>query len=307
MTSLEAQACGRPIVAYAQGGLLESVVDGKTGILFPRQTAADLAQAVRRLATIRFNPADLRSNAERFSKEKFRRSMLQAIESAVSRRAASPNRTGVSPAVETPDEQLHASVRGAAGLAKRLLDAALSLIGLILAGPLLLLATAVIRLESRGPALFFQRRVGLAGRSFSMAKLRTMVPHAESETGPAWAVMDDPRCTPFGGFLRRYGLDELPQLWNVLKGDMSLVGPRPERPEFHEVFASGYPNYRRRVEVRGGITGLAQIRGWRGDTSLAKRLESDLEYIERWSLWNDIRILIRTPFSLMRPKGKASR
>jgi lipopolysaccharide/colanic/teichoic acid biosynthesis glycosyltransferase len=132
-----------------------------------------------------------------------------------------------------------------------------------------------------------------------MFKLRTMRADAELGNGPTWAARDDPRCTRLGGFLRRYGIDELPQLWNVLKGDMSLVGPRPERPEFQAPLEVSLPEFRRRLEVRGGITGLAQIRGWRGDTSLRERLRCDLEYIEHWSFWTDIRILWRTPRVLL--------
>jgi lipopolysaccharide/colanic/teichoic acid biosynthesis glycosyltransferase len=170
----------------------------------------------------------------------------------------------------------------------------------VLALPLALLA-ALVRLGSPGPAFFRQRRVGLYGREFTIVKLRTMTADAEWERGPTWAVADDPRCTPLGGFLRRYGLDEMPQLWNVLRGDMSLVGPRPERPEFLERFADQIPGFHRRLAVRPGMTGLAQVQGWRGDTSLAARLRADLDYIARWSLWRDAAILLRTPLALLRP------
>jgi len=127
-----------------------------------------------------------------------------------------------------------------------------------------------------------------------MVKLRTMREDAERDKGATWAVKDDPRCTQVGGWLRRYGVDELPQLWNVLKGEMSLVGPRPERPEFHRIFEAEIPEFARRLVVRGGLTGLAQIRGWRGDTSVEERLRSDLEYIETWSLAKDLWIMLRT-------------
>ena len=116
--------------------------------------------------------------------------------------------------------------------------------------------------------------------------------------GPTWAVSDDPRCSPWGSLLRKYGIDELPQLLNVLRGDMSLIGPRPERPEFQSVFEARIPGFGRRLDVRGGISGLAQVRGWRCDTSLEQRLKSDLEYIENWSVWKDVLILFRTPFFL---------
>ncbi len=140
-----------------------------------------------------------------------------------------------------------------------------------------------------------------------MIKLRTMYVDAEWQTGPAWATEDDLRCTRLGGFLRRYGIDELPQLWNVLRGDMSLIGPRPERPEFQAVLEGSLPDYRRRLDVRGGLSGLAQIRGWRGDTSVEERLKSDLEYIRDWSIARDLTILTRTPLSLLRPKANLSR
>ncbi len=139
-----------------------------------------------------------------------------------------------------------------------------------------------------------------------MIKLRTMYVDAERQSGPTWATEDDPRCTRLGGLLRRYGIDELPQLWNVILGHMSLVGPRPERPEFEAVLEKKLPDYGRRREVRCGISGLAQVRGWRGDTSIEERLRADLDYIRQWSLWRDLFILIRTPFSLLKSKGRLS-
>jgi lipopolysaccharide/colanic/teichoic acid biosynthesis glycosyltransferase len=162
-----------------------------------------------------------------------------------------------------------------------------------------LLTGLLIRINTRGPAFFVQPRVGLRGRRFLMFKLRTMRADAELENGPTWAVRDDPRCTRLGGILRRYGVDELPQLWNILRGEMSLVGPRPERPEFQAPLEVLLPGFGKRLEVRGGITGLAQVRGWRGDTSLKERLRCDLEYIEHWSFWEDVRILWRTPRALL--------
>jgi lipopolysaccharide/colanic/teichoic acid biosynthesis glycosyltransferase/glycosyltransferase involved in cell wall biosynthesis len=294
MTAVEAQACGRPVIAYAAGGALESVTDGETGIFFSTQSPACLESAVMRLESTRFERDRLRAAAERFSADRFRSEFMGAVERAT-RSAAWRPRTG------SGRGTAHASVAGLSGLVKRTFDAALSLAGLlVLALPLALLA-ALVRLGSPGSAFFRQRRVGLYGREFTIVKLRTMTADAEWERGPTWAVADDPRCTPLGGFLRRYGLDEMPQLWNVLRGDMSLVGPRPERPEFLERFADQIPGFHRRLAVRPGMTGLAQVQGWRGDTSLAARLRADLDYIARWSLWRDAAILLRTPLALLRP------
>jgi lipopolysaccharide/colanic/teichoic acid biosynthesis glycosyltransferase/glycosyltransferase involved in cell wall biosynthesis len=291
LASLEAQACGRPAVAYGAGGSLESVIDQVTGVLFRRPTTEALVDAVRRLERIRFNPGELRANAERFSAERFRQSMLAIVEKA---QGSATERAAFSAGPLPPARQPHASLSGFAGLLKRCLDVSVSLLGLAILGlPILLMALA-IRLNSPGPGFFFQPRVGFGGQSFTMVKLRTMVEDAERDKGPIWAVKNDPRCTQLGGWLRRYGVDELPQLWNVLRGEMSLVGPRPERPEFHRIFEAEMPEFGQRLVVRGGLTGLAQVRGWRGDTSMEERLRSDLEYIETWSLANDFRILLRT-------------
>jgi lipopolysaccharide/colanic/teichoic acid biosynthesis glycosyltransferase len=139
-----------------------------------------------------------------------------------------------------------------------------------------------------------QRRMGLDGRPFDILKFRSMVVGAEEETGPTWASPSDPRRTRMGGFLRRWSLDELPQLVNVFRGEMSLVGPRPERPEFVREFKEKFPQYMLRHRVRAGITGWAQVHGWRGNTSLSKRIEYDLYYIDNWSLALDIKILWMT-------------
>ena len=136
--------------------------------------------------------------------------------------------------------------------------------------------------------------MGLDGRPFDILKFRSMVVDAEETSGPVWTSQDDARRTPVGAFLRRWSLDELPQLWNVLRGEMSLVGPRPERPEFVREFKEKFPQYMLRHRVRSGITGWAQVHGWRGNTSLSKRIEYDLYYIENWSLALDFRILWMT-------------
>ncbi|HEY7218876.1 MAG TPA: sugar transferase, partial [Candidatus Binatia bacterium] len=139
-----------------------------------------------------------------------------------------------------------------------------------------------------------QERMGLDGEPFEMLKFRTMVNDAERLTGPVWSAEDDPRITRLGGWLRRTSMDELPQLVNVLRGDMSLVGPRPERPPLIEEFRKSMPKYMLRVKMKAGMTGWAQVNGWRGNTSLEQRIEHDLEYIETWSLWRDAKILART-------------
>ena len=177
---------------------------------------------------------------------------------------------------------------------KRGFDLAVGSLALVAALPAMLAVAVAVRLDSPGPILYRQERMGLDGRRFRILKFRTMRLDAEAETGPRWAQPDDPRRTRTGAFLRRWSLDELPQLVNVLRGDMSLVGPRPERPSFVAEFRRRVPGYMLRHKVRAGITGWAQVNGWRGDTSIEKRIEYDLYYIERWSLWFDLRILFRT-------------
>jgi len=142
--------------------------------------------------------------------------------------------------------------------------------------------------------LYRQRRVGRDGREFTILKFRSMRADAEQATGPVWAEAEDPRCTRFGAWLRRTFLDELPQLWNVLCGQMSLVGPRPERPEFVRQFKQEVERYTHKHWVRPGLTGWAQVNGWRGDTDLAERIRHDIWYIENWSAWLDLRILAVT-------------
>jgi len=179
-------------------------------------------------------------------------------------------------------------------LVKRTLDVAISAAALIVLSPLLGAIAAAIRLSDGGPVLYRQRRMGLDGRPFDILKFRSMRVGAEEDTGPTWAQPDDPRRTRLGRVLRQWSLDELPQLWNVLRGEMSLVGPRPERPEFVREFKEKFPQYMVRHRVRAGITGWAQVHGWRGNTSLSKRIEYDLYYMENWSLSLDFRILWMT-------------
>jgi Undecaprenyl-phosphate glucose phosphotransferase len=179
---------------------------------------------------------------------------------------------------------------------KRAMDAVLSFGGLVVLSPVLALIAAAVKLSSSGPVFYRQERCGLNGKPFPMLKFRTMRADAEARSGPVWAVKDDPRRTWLGSFLRRTSLDELPQLINVLTGDMSLVGPRPERPVFIQQFTQTIPNYMARHCVKAGITGWAQVHGWRGNTSLRKRLQYDLYYITHWSPFLDIRILWMTVF-----------
>ncbi len=185
-------------------------------------------------------------------------------------------------------------IRGWNRLTKRTMDVAVSTALLLICSiPFLLIALA-IKLSSRGPVFYTQERMGLDGKPFEIYKFRSMYKDAEKETGPVWATSDDPRRTAVGRFLRGMSLDELPQLFNVLKGQMSLVGPRPERPKFVRKFKERIPQYMLRHKVKSGMTGWAQINGWRGNTSIEKRIEHDIYYIQNWSLSLDVKILWRT-------------
>jgi len=177
---------------------------------------------------------------------------------------------------------------------KRGFDLVVGSVLLLLAAPLLALIALAVRLSSPGPVFYRQSRMGLDGRTFALMKFRTMRDGAEEETGAVWSQRDDPRCTAAGALLRRTSLDELPQLWNVVKGEMSLVGPRPERPVFVEEFKAHIPRYMLRHRVKAGLTGWAQVHGLRGATSIKERLRYDLFYIENWSLLLDLKILWRT-------------
>jgi Undecaprenyl-phosphate glucose phosphotransferase len=174
---------------------------------------------------------------------------------------------------------------------KRSIDIAISSVALLCVAIPLAIVALLVRLTSRGPVFYRQDRTGLDGKSFSIVKFRSMFDDAERETGPVWTVPGDPRVTPLGRFLRRSNLDELPQLWNVLRGDMSIVGPRPERPHFVEQFKHRIPQYMLRHKVKAGLTGWAQVNGWRGNTALEKRIEYDLYYIENWSVRLDLKIM----------------
>ena len=194
---------------------------------------------------------------------------------------------------------------GGAGVMKRMLDLVAAASALMLLRPVFAATALAIKHEDRGPLFFRQTRVGLRGRTFGMWKFRSMVPNAEKlkdqllqqnemQGGVTFKMKHDPRITRVGRFIRKFSIDELPQFWNVLCGDMSLVGPRPERPEFVSEFKEQFPQYMLRHRVRSGITGWAQVNGWRGNTSLSKRIEYDLYYIENWSVGLDMKILWMT-------------
>lgn len=180
---------------------------------------------------------------------------------------------------------------------KRVTDIGGALFGILITAPIMLGAALAVRLTSPGPVIFKQERVGRHGRRFYMYKFRSMELQAPGEEKKAWTVRDDPRVTPVGRFLRRTSLDELPQLFNILKGDMSLVGPRPERPLFVEKFREEIPRYMVKHQVRPGLTGWAQVNGLRGDTSIRKRIEHDIYYIENWTLGFDVKIILMTFFT----------
>lgn len=177
---------------------------------------------------------------------------------------------------------------------KRAVDLVLSSIAILLLFPLMALIALIVKLESPGPVFYRQEREGLDRKVFDMLKFRSMRTDAETDTGPVWASKSDDRRTRIGTFLRTSSLDELPQLYNVFKGEMSLVGPRPERPVFINDFKKTIPHYMLRLKMKAGLTGWAQVNGWRGNTSLEKRIEYDLYYIRNWSLTFDIKILFMT-------------
>ncbi len=179
-------------------------------------------------------------------------------------------------------------------MSKRLVDISAGGLALLIFAPLMAVIALAVKLSSRGPVFYRQERMGLDGRRFQMLKFRTMVADAEQLTGPVWATDNDPRVTPLGRWLRQTSFDELPQLLNVLRGEMSLVGPRPERPPLIDEFRKIIPKYMLRHKVKAGMTGWAQINGWRGNTALTTRIEYDLDYIENWSLKRDIKILFLT-------------
>jgi exopolysaccharide biosynthesis polyprenyl glycosylphosphotransferase len=186
---------------------------------------------------------------------------------------------------------------------KRAFDIVVSTVALFLLAPVLLAAATAVRLEGGPGVIFKQRRVGLDGREFELLKLRSLRPLDEQESQTNWNISEDCRLGPVGCFIRRTSIDELPQLWNVLCGDMSLVGPRPERKHFVELFSAQFRGYPARHRVPAGLTGWAQAHGLRGDTSIEERARFDNYYIENWSLWLDVRILLMTVRQVLRRTG----
>ena len=182
---------------------------------------------------------------------------------------------------------------------KRAFDILFSLTVLVLLSPLFILTALAIKLTSRGPIFYKQERVGLDNRPFDMLKFRTMRVQEKKDSDTIWTTKNDPRVTPVGAIMRKLSIDELPQFLNVLLGNMSVVGPRPERPFFVSQFKGKYHHYMRRHAVKAGITGWAQINGLRGDTSIQERIEADIYYIENWSFWLDLKIILMTPFKGM--------
>jgi Undecaprenyl-phosphate glucose phosphotransferase len=185
-------------------------------------------------------------------------------------------------------------LQGWNSMVKRGMDLMIAAAALLVLVPFFPLVALAIWLEDRGPIFYRQERMGLDGKPFMIVKFRSMRINAEASSGPVWAIKDDPRRTRIGTFLRHWSLDELPQIWNVLMGDMSIIGPRPERPTFVREFKHKIPRYMLRHRVKAGITGWAQVHGWRGNTSIKKRIQYDLYYIQNWSLKLDFKILWMT-------------
>ena len=177
---------------------------------------------------------------------------------------------------------------------KRISDLILAMVGIIILSPVLFLTAIIIKLSSKGPVIFKQERIGLNRKKFVMYKFRSMQIQDNEDENHQWTVKDDPRTTKFGSFIRKTSIDELPQLFNILKGDMSLIGPRPERPYFVEKFREEVPEYMIKHHVRPGMSGWAQVHGWRGNTSIKKRIEFDIYYVENWTLFLDIKIFVMT-------------
>ena len=182
-------------------------------------------------------------------------------------------------------------------IGKRVMDIVGSFFGLLVLSPMLLIIAVLVKITSSGPIFYGQERMTQDGKVFKMWKFRSMRQGADKEDGFTWTTEDDPRKTKFGSFIRKTSLDEFPQFWNVLIGDMSLVGPRPERPELIEEFKDEIPGYMLRHKMKAGITGWAQINGWRGNTSLEKRIQFDMYYIRNWRFVLDLKILLLTVFN----------
>lgn len=186
---------------------------------------------------------------------------------------------------------------------KRAMDMFLSLVFIVLTAPVMLIIAIAIKVTAPGPIIFTQERLGLGGKPFKIYKFRSMHVMQDNSANTLWTTQNDPRRTTFGEFIRKTSLDELPQFFNVLMGDMSLIGPRPERPHFVNIFKEKIPKYMVKHQVKPGITGWAQVNGWRGDTSISERINCDLYYIENWSVWLDIKIIGLTLFKGLNNKN----
>jgi exopolysaccharide biosynthesis polyprenyl glycosylphosphotransferase len=195
-------------------------------------------------------------------------------------------------------------MNGLRWLAKRAFDIVFAATALVLLSPALLLSAFATWIEGGRGIFFRQERIGRHGSTFRIVKFRTMRPASEAESQTLWSVADDSRVGPVGRFLRRTSLDELPQLWNILRGDMTVVGPRPERPHFVDQFSADHPDYAMRHRVPAGLTGLAQVSGLRGDTPISDRARFDNYYIENWSLWLDLKVILRTVVEVVRGGGR---
>jgi len=204
------------------------------------------------------------------------------------------NRFGDIPVIAVRNEPLNIFSNR---IIKRVFDIIVSSAGLLILSPALLVIAIAIKMTSPGPILFRQKRIGNNNTDFTLYKFRSMVVQRCQDSDTMWTTSNDKRITPIGKILRKTNLDELPQLWNVLGGDMSIVGPRPEREHYVDKFSVEIPNYRIRHLVKSGITGLAQANGWRGNTSIQKRIENDLYYLENWSIWLDLKIIFMTFFN----------
>ena len=195
------------------------------------------------------------------------------------------------------------ALTGPQWMIKRATDLLFASAALVLLSPVLLLCAVATYLEGGRGIFFYQQRIGRYGRPFKLIKFRSMRPRDEAESATKWSVEGDPRIGPVGRFMRRTSLDELPQLWNIIRGDMTVVGPRPERPFFVNEFSARYPNYAMRHRVPVGLTGLAQVSGLRGDTPISDRARFDNYYIENWSIWLDVKVMLRTVVEVLRDRG----
>jgi exopolysaccharide biosynthesis polyprenyl glycosylphosphotransferase len=195
------------------------------------------------------------------------------------------------------------AVLGPARIVKRGFDLIIASVAALLTAPVMLAAALAVRLSGSGGVLYRQNRITRDGKHFQLLKFRTMRPADEAQCASEWSNTHGSRVTPVGRILRKSSIDELPQLWNVLRGDMTIVGPRPERPYFVEQFSASNPRYAQRHRVVSGLTGLAQVSGLRGDTSISDRARFDNFYIENWSLWMDVKVLIRTMAEVVRGRG----